>query len=67
MQLGDYLGAVADYTRVLERHPGAEIHTHRGWAYFFADAWRPALDDFEKPWRWTGPTGMRTRAGGWPA
>jgi tetratricopeptide (TPR) repeat protein len=48
MQLGDYLGAVADYTRVLERHPGAEIHAHRGWAYFFADAWRPALHDFEK-------------------
>jgi tetratricopeptide (TPR) repeat protein len=48
MQLGDYLGAVADYTRVLERHPGAEIRVHRGWAYFFADAWRPALADFEQ-------------------
>jgi tetratricopeptide (TPR) repeat protein len=48
MQLGDYLGAVADYTRVLERHPGAEIRAHRGWAYFFADAWRPALADFEQ-------------------
>jgi tetratricopeptide (TPR) repeat protein len=39
---------VADYTRVLERQPGAEIFAHRGWAYFFADAWRPALNDFEK-------------------
>jgi tetratricopeptide (TPR) repeat protein len=48
MQLGDYLGAVADYTRVVERQPAAEIFAHRGWAYFFADAWRPALDDFEK-------------------
>jgi tetratricopeptide (TPR) repeat protein len=48
VQLGDYLAAVDDYTRVLEREPGAEIHAHRGWAYFFADAWRPALRDFEK-------------------
>ena len=48
VQLGDYLGAVADYTRVVERQPGAEIFAHRGWAYFFADAWRPALHDFEK-------------------
>ncbi len=53
MQLGNFLGARDDYTRVLEAEgtpdggPGAEILTHRGWAYFFADAWRPALRDFE--------------------
>jgi tetratricopeptide (TPR) repeat protein len=47
MQLGDYLGAVEDYTRVLHRQPGAEMHARRGWAYFFADAWKPALRDFE--------------------
>jgi serine/threonine protein kinase/predicted Zn-dependent protease len=46
MRQGDYLGARDDYTRVLEAEPGAEIYRHRGWAYFFADAWRPALRDF---------------------
>jgi len=46
MRQGDYLGACDDYTRVLETEPGAEIYRHRGWAYFFADAWRPALRDF---------------------
>jgi tetratricopeptide (TPR) repeat protein len=47
MQMGDYLGAVEDYTRVVEQEPSAEIHTHRGWAYFFADAFKPALRDFD--------------------
>ncbi len=51
MQLGDYLGAVDDYTRVLQREPGAEICAHRGWAYFFADAWKPALRDFDNALR----------------
>ncbi len=46
MKQGDYLGASDDYTRVLEAEPGAEIYRHRGWAFFFADAWRPALRDF---------------------
>jgi tetratricopeptide (TPR) repeat protein len=47
LQIGDHLGAVDDYTRVLEQAPGAEIQTHRGWAYFFADAFKPALRDFD--------------------
>ncbi len=47
MQLGDYRGAVADYTRVLQVQPGSDIYTHRGWAYFFTDAWKLARDDFE--------------------
>ena len=47
MQLGDPLGAIEDYTRVLEQAPSAEIHAHRGWAYFFADAFKPALRDFD--------------------
>jgi tetratricopeptide (TPR) repeat protein/tRNA A-37 threonylcarbamoyl transferase component Bud32 len=47
MQLGEYLGAVDDYTRVVEQAPSAEIYTHRGWAYFFADAFKPALRDFD--------------------
>jgi tetratricopeptide (TPR) repeat protein len=48
LQLGDFLGARDDYTRVLEREPDAEIYRHRGWAYYFADAWKPALRDFEE-------------------
>jgi tetratricopeptide (TPR) repeat protein len=51
MNLGDYLGAGDDYTRLLGLAPGAEAHAHRGWAYFFADAWRPALRDFEQALR----------------
>ena len=47
MKLGDYLGARDDYTRVVLEQPGAEIYEHRGWAYFFADAWQPALRDFD--------------------
>jgi tetratricopeptide (TPR) repeat protein len=47
MQLGDFLGAGDDYTRVLEQTPGAEIQAHRGWAYFFADAFKLALRDFD--------------------
>jgi tetratricopeptide (TPR) repeat protein len=38
---------VDDYTRVLEQTSSAEMHTHRGWAYFFADAFKPALRDFD--------------------
>jgi tetratricopeptide (TPR) repeat protein len=51
MKLGDYLGACDDYTRVVLAQPGAEIYEHRGWAYFFADAWRPALRDFDEALR----------------
>jgi tetratricopeptide (TPR) repeat protein len=48
MKLGDYLGACEDYTRVVLAQPDAEIYEHRGWAYFFADAWQPALRDFDQ-------------------
>jgi tetratricopeptide (TPR) repeat protein len=47
MKRGDFLGARDDYTRALEIQPGAETHAHRGWAYFFLDAWRPAWHDFD--------------------
>jgi tetratricopeptide (TPR) repeat protein len=47
-QLRDYLGAKDDYSRALELEPDAELYRHRGWAYFFADAWKPALRDFEE-------------------
>jgi tetratricopeptide (TPR) repeat protein len=53
MKRGDYLGARDDFTRVLDLRAGespsdAETYAHRGWAYFFADAWQPALRDFEQ-------------------
>ena len=48
MKIGDYLGAQDDYTRVVLNHPEAEIFEHRGWAYLFADAWQPALHDFDE-------------------
>jgi tetratricopeptide (TPR) repeat protein len=51
MKLGDYLGACDDYTRVVLAQPDAEIYEHRGWAYFFADAWRLALRDFDEALR----------------
>jgi serine/threonine protein kinase/Tfp pilus assembly protein PilF len=47
-QAKDYLGARDDYTRVIEQAPGSDIYAHRGWAYYFADAWQPALADFEE-------------------
>lgn len=46
MQLGRYVDAVDDYSRALQRAPDAEIYLHRGWAYFFSDAWRLAQRDF---------------------
>jgi tetratricopeptide (TPR) repeat protein/predicted Ser/Thr protein kinase len=54
MRQGDYLGARDDYTRALELRPDASIYLHRGWAYFFLDAWRPALADFEEALRRSG-------------
>jgi len=61
MELGDYSGAVDDYTTalwlqtvddgtgpsVIRRDDEWEIWNHRGWAYFFAGAHRLALKDFE--------------------
>jgi tetratricopeptide (TPR) repeat protein len=48
MRLGQYLAAVEDYTRALEHAPDAEAYLHRGWAYFFVDAWGLSLADFER-------------------
>jgi tetratricopeptide (TPR) repeat protein len=47
MKLTDFLGAVDDYTRALGPKPDWQILTDRGWAYFFADAPRLALRDFQ--------------------
>ncbi len=48
LRQGDYLGARDDYTRAMEIKPDAPLYAHRGWAYFFADAWQPALRDFDE-------------------
>ena len=48
MKLRKYPEAADDYTRVLEQVPDADIYHHRGWAYFFADAWKLALRDFAR-------------------
>jgi serine/threonine-protein kinase len=48
MKRGKYPEAVDDYTRALERAPDADVYQHRGWAYFFSDAWKLALRDFAK-------------------
>jgi len=47
VQMGDYAGAVEDYTRAVHLHRDASILTHRGWAYFFTDAYKLAEHDFE--------------------
>jgi tetratricopeptide (TPR) repeat protein len=51
VQLGNYAEALQDYTLGLARGADAELLNHRGWAYFFMDAWKPALADFETAWR----------------
>ena len=48
MNLGDYAGATDDYTRALLIKPDWDIQTHRGWAYFFAEAPGLALRDFDE-------------------
>jgi tetratricopeptide (TPR) repeat protein/tRNA A-37 threonylcarbamoyl transferase component Bud32 len=56
-KLGQYAAAVSDYTVGLEGVRGltpaerAEVCNHRGWAYFFTDAWQLALADFEEALR----------------
>lgn len=48
MQLRKYLDAADDYSHVLHLQPDVETWAHRGWAYLLADAWKPALRDFEE-------------------
>ena len=47
MKLGEFAAAVDDYTRALLIKPDWDIQTHRGWAYFFAEAPGLALRDFD--------------------
>jgi tetratricopeptide (TPR) repeat protein len=46
VQLGRYADTVQDYTSGLADRPDAELLNHRGWAYVFREAWKPARDDF---------------------
>jgi tetratricopeptide (TPR) repeat protein len=47
-KLGDYAGAVSDYTQALRLKPGDSLtHAYRGWVYLVQDALRPALHDFQ--------------------
>jgi tetratricopeptide (TPR) repeat protein len=45
---GDFAGAVEDYTWALQVQRDASLLTHRGWAYFFTDAWKLAERDFDE-------------------
>ncbi len=58
MQRGAYAGALDDFTRALHLtgRPDAGLLTHRGWAYYFTDALKPALADFDAALR-LGPAG----------
>ncbi len=51
MQLGAYLDASEDYTRALEAGPDSDLLVHRGFAFYFADAWQPANRDFDQALR----------------
>jgi tetratricopeptide (TPR) repeat protein len=55
MQLADYRAALADYNEAFRFLPGgdnrearADLCLHRGWAYFFCEAWPLAVDDFDE-------------------
>jgi tetratricopeptide (TPR) repeat protein len=46
--LGDYAGAIDDYSHALELQPESRMFAHRGWAYVVSDAPKIALRDFEE-------------------
>src|SRR5262249_15502086 len=48
LNLGNLAGAIEDYTQSLALTRDADSHARRGWAYFFADAWRLAQHDFDE-------------------
>jgi len=48
VKTGDFASAAEDYTRALALDRDASILIHRGWAYFFSDAWKLAERDFEE-------------------
>jgi tetratricopeptide (TPR) repeat protein len=46
-ELGQYPGAIDDYTKALELLPTSAVQTYRGWAHLVCDSPRLALRDFE--------------------
>jgi serine/threonine protein kinase/Flp pilus assembly protein TadD len=50
LRRGDYPAALADYTEAFKFAAGADadLYLHRGWAYYFCEAWRLAVDDFDE-------------------
>jgi tetratricopeptide (TPR) repeat protein len=48
MKRGHYGLARDDYSRAIDIRDAPELRVHRGWAYFFNDAWKDALTDFQR-------------------
>ena len=46
-ELGQYAGAIEDFTKALELHPTSAVQAFRGWTYLVVDAPKLALRDFE--------------------
>jgi len=46
-ELGQYPGAIEDFTKALELHPTAAVQAFRGWTHLVVDAPKLALRDFE--------------------
>jgi len=53
LHLRDAVGAMADFTSVLEKDADTKIYRHRGWACFFAEAYKAGLADFDEAIRRT--------------
>jgi tetratricopeptide (TPR) repeat protein len=46
-ELGQYPGAIDDFTKALELHPTSVVQAYRGWTHLVVDAPKLALRDFE--------------------
>ncbi len=46
-ELGQYPGAIEDFTKALELHPTSVVQAYRGWTHLVVDAHKLALRDFE--------------------
>ncbi len=46
-ELGQYPGAIDDFTKALELHPTSAVQAYRGWTYLVLDSPKLALRDFE--------------------
>ena len=46
-ELGQYAGAIEDFTKALELHPTSAVQAYRGWTHLVVEAPKLALRDFE--------------------